>query len=412
MAVNIYLPRLGQTMTEGKIVTWLKKDAGNVQKGDELYTLEYDKATINIESTADGTLKILIPEEETVPVGSVVGMILGENENAVIPEAAVALDAISAAVKEGPENSAAANISAGEKEGTRISISPLARKLAAEYGVDISRVTAADPSGRISKEDVLRFHEQAKDGSAATDAAQQIISAEGEAQKETVKVQLAGIRRVIAQRMTESAFTAPVVTYSSDADMSELISLREQLNAELAKDNVKISFTDLIIKAVAIALKKSPHINIRLEKENICYMQDIHIGIAVATEKGLVVPVIKNADKLAIEEIAKAAKLLAEHARSGSLKPDEISGSTFTVSNLGMYGIDMFTPIINQPESAILGTGRIIEKPVVVEKSIVIRPMMVLSLTADHRVIDGAPASQFLSEIKKTIERPYALIRG
>ncbi|HEX3000443.1 MAG TPA: dihydrolipoamide acetyltransferase family protein [Armatimonadota bacterium] len=404
MAENIYLPRLGQTMTEGKILAWLKKDGESVTKGDELYTLEYDKATINVESPADGRLKILIAEEETVPVGSVAGIVLGENENADLFDTIE----VPASKKEEPDNNTAACVKAEEMEAARIKISPLARKLAEEYGVDISKVTAADPSGRISKEDVMRFHEQAQSAGTAAGAAHKAESADG---REIKKIPLAGIRRVIAQRMTESAFTAPVVTYSSDADVTELTKLREHLNADPAKDGVRVSFTDLIIKAVALALKKNPHINIRLEDENICYIPDINIGVAVAAEKGLVVPVIKNADILAVEEIAKAARSLAEHARSGSLKPDEMNGGTFTISNLGMYGVDMFTPILNQPESAILGIGRIVEKPVVVEKRIEIRPMMVLSLTADHRVIDGAPAAQFLNEIKNIIERPYALLR-
>lgn len=394
MAENIYLPRLGQTMTEGKIMAWLRKDGDSVEKGDELYTLEYDKATINVESSAGGTLKILVADEETVSVGTIVAKILEGDED---------IDAIedSPAIKEGKVKAEVSMAGVAKNvPRKKVNISPIARRLAEEYGVDITKVVPSVASGRISKEDILRYR----------DRGQKSKSQDAQDQRDIKKVALSGIRKVIAQRMVESAFTAPTVTYSSDVDMFELKNFRVQLNEKLAKDNIKISFTDLIIKAVAKALQESPNINVRLKDNNIYYIPEINVGVAVAIENGLIVPVIKNAHKISIEEISKITKELAKKARNNSLRPDEITGGTFTVTNLGVNGIDMFTPIINQPESAILGIGRIIEKPVVIEKKIEIRPMMVLSLTADHRVIDGAPAAQFLFEVKKIIEQPSVLV--
>jgi pyruvate dehydrogenase E2 component (dihydrolipoamide acetyltransferase) len=384
MAENIYLPRLGQTMTEGTVVEWLKKDGESVKKGEEIYTLEYDKATINVESPADGTLNILVAADETVNVGTIVGRVLGENETA---------EAADGSEKEEPEKETEEAGSGRSAAARGVRISPIAKKLAQEYGVDITKVKAGDPSGRISKEDIQRYKEESAGG------------AKGR------KEPLTAMRKVISQRMAASAFTAPHVTYSTDADLTGLTALRAKLNAGRVKEE-KISFTDLIIKAVATALKDSPNINIRLEGETVSYLSEINVGVAVAVENGLVVPVIAGADRLSVGEISLRTKELAKKARENALRPEDMTGGTFTVTNLGMYGIDMFTPIINQPESAILGIGRIIGKPVAADKKIEIRPMMVLSLSADHRVIDGAPAAQFLGRVKEYIEQPKAIEGG
>jgi len=202
-----------------------------------------------------------------------------------------------------------------------------------------------------------------------------------------------------------------VVTYCTEVDMQEMKHMREMLNGAYADEGRKISFNDLIVKAVVAGLKKKPDINVTLHEDSICYLSEINIGIAVATDRGLLVPVIRGADKLTLSELSLKTAELSQKAREGTLRGEEMTGGTFTISNLGMLGIDVFTPIINQPESAILGVGRIVDKPAVIGNEICIRPMMVLSLTADHRVIDGAPAAEFLREIRKYIECPYLMMR-
>ena len=450
MGANIYLPRLGQTMTEGTILRWLKNDGEEVQKGEEIFELEYDKATVNIESPEAGILRILVQEGQAA-VSSVIGLITDagasldlsdkKKEPSKVPEVDGNTEDISTSkecvskenIKENStvkalpsvrklareKNIELSNIKGTgtggtitiedvikaaegkkhENEPSEIKASSMAKKIAREYGVDLSEIKGSHPSDRITKDDVLNHKEQQKKESKADE-------------KSVETVPLAGMRKVIAQRMVQSAFTAPHVTYSTDVDMSEMSELRDQSNEKLAEKKIKLSFTDLIIKAVARALEKCPNINIRLEGDSIKYMSEINVGMAVAIDKGLIVPVVKNSNKLSVEEISIKTKELAEKARKGALKSDEISGGTFTVTNLGMYGIDMFTPIINQPESAILGIGRTVQKPVVIDKQVVIRPMMVLSLSADHRVIDGAPAAQFLSEVKKLIEKPQELFNN
>jgi pyruvate dehydrogenase E2 component (dihydrolipoamide acetyltransferase) len=392
MAENIYLPRLGQTMTEGTIVRWLVGDGTNVQKGDEVYTLEYDKATVNIESPGSGKIKILVKEGETVPVSSVVAVVMGEDEGEV-PEILV---------KTPDEN---------KSPELEIKASHMAKKLAREYGINLSDVKASDPSGRITREDVIRYREalQGSKPEGIKTSKQDTVQDNGQDIK---NVPLTGMRKVIARRMVQSAFTAPHVTYTTDVDMSEISRLRDQLNEEMAEQKIKLSYTDLIIKVVARALEKCSDINVQLKEESIEYVKQINIGMAVAVDKGLIVPVIRDADKLSLEDIAVKTRELAEKARKNILKPDEIAGGTFTVTNLGMYGVDVFTPIINQPESAILGVGRIVEKAVVSPtRELIIKPMMVLSLSADHRVIDGALAARFLNEVKKLLEKPYGLLR-
>lgn len=455
MAENVYLPRLGQTMKEGTLVNWLKKDGESVKKGEEIYTLEYDKATINVESTADGILKIEVEDGRTVDVGTVVAVILEENEaagqagrpneskkaeNQSNSERVKASPLAKRTAKEQgidiknvalkfpskfiirkdvlqyiPNESVKAAGEPAEKP-ERVKVSPLAKKLAEEYKVDISKVQASDPSGRISKEDVIHYYEQTKSMPAAAepvsnDAGNTGSDAVARDNQQMNKVPMSGIRKVIAQRMCASAAAAPTVTYCTDVDMQEMKRMREKLNGTQGNEYRKVSFNDLIVKAVATALKQNPQINVSLQDEYICYLSEVNIGVAVATEKGLLVPVIKGADKLSINELAMRSQELAQKAREGTLNGNDMSGGSFTISNLGMLEIDVFTPIINQPESAILGVGRIIDKPVVVENQITIRPMMVLSLTADHRVIDGAPAAEFLREIKKFIECPYLMMR-
>jgi len=440
MAKEIYMPRLGQTMQEGTIIEWLKKEGDPFKSGDDLFTLEYDKATINIQSMVDGMLQIVV-RDGTVPVGTIIAMALEAGEAPVVMgDAAHKQESDSE-----PENTGAPSARpAGESSLGIVKATPRVRKYAKERGVDLSQVASASQDGTVTEADIEAYlapaggidhtrseAPQRQNNYKASPLARKLAAeygislsaiqpADGQrigmddvelymrqnTKRQGREVPMSGIRKVIAQRMTQSAFTAPAVSYSTDADMTEMSKLRMQLNDEAGTSGKKISYTDLIIKAVATALRQNMHINISLEGETILYKPDVNIGVAVATEKGLLVPVIKNADGLSVSAISEKLAELSEQARAGALSLDDMTGGTFTISNLGMYDVDMFTPIINQPESAILGIGRITEKVIVEEGQFVARPTMTLSLTADHRVIDGAPAAPFLQAVKKLIERP------
>lgn len=443
MAQKIYMVRMGQAMKEGTITRWYKKDGESVKNGEDLYEIEYDKASANVQSTRDGILKILIAEGQTVAVASVIGMINdpGEGvENVAEPQTKMESAAAPADASVGGEVKASmqvkrlarqmgidiAQVKPGDPSGriteqdlerfakqggepekaagdNRIKTSPMAKRLAEENGVDLSLIKASDPAGRISKEDVLNYMQNNQKPDEKVAAAS--VETAG-----VNAVPMSAMRRAIARNMSSSYFSNPVVTYSTDVDMYELLKLREQLNEELAPKGVKASVNDFLIKAAAKALKNKPGVNVSVDGETILMKSDINIGMAVALENGLVVPVVRNADKLKIEEVVAETKELVKKTREGKLTSADMSGGTFTITNLGMLGIDMFTPIINMPQSAILGVGRAVEKPVALNGEVVIRPMMVLSLTADHRAIDGALAAEFLIEIKKYIQKPFLLL--
>ncbi len=266
--------------------------------------------------------------------------------------------------------------------------SPLARRLAREHDIDLAQVKGTGPQGRVTREDVER-------------AIQAAEAAPGRG------VPFAGMRRTIARRMTGSLQTMAQVTLCTEVDVTELVRLRERLRRDF-----DVTYTDLIVQTAARALEKHPRLNAYLDGDEICLCDRIHIGVAVALEEGLVVPVIRDANRKALREIARETKDLAQRAREGTLSMDEMTGSTFSVTNLGGYGIDGFTPIINPPEVAILGVGRIVEKPAAHRGAVVLRQMMVLSLTFDHRIVDGAPAAEFLHTLAEMLEMPYLLLAG
>lgn len=450
MVKKVAIQRMGQTMKEGTLVRWLKNDGDAVKAGEPLYEMEYDKASTEILAPIDGILKTIEEEGGTFPVGTVVGQVYGEGETIEEPPAKSA----SAPVKMQPAEVVASAESGAKgdykasasvkrlarqrgidlskvvpadgvriteedldrfaKGGTqtanaaqaeqKVNASALAKKMAKKYGIDLGQVTASSASGRISSADVEAFVSGGKTEEA--DAAPKAPAMAAQAAEDR-RVPMSGMRKAIAKNMKESYFQLPVVTYSTDVDMARFLEMRRDLNSEYEAQGTKISINDLLIKAVAKALEKCPNINVSLEnEETVVYKSEVNIGMAVAVENGLLVPVIKNANKKTPGQIACDTKELAEKARSGKLGGEEMAGGTFTISNLGSKGIDMFTPIINPPESAILGVGKTIDKAVVRNGEIVIRPMMVLSLTADHRVIDGAPAADFLQELKKIIEAP------
>lgn len=381
MATKIIMPKLGMAMTEGAVVKWIKRDGETVNKGEPLVVVMSKKISYQVEAPASGIVRHIVREKETCPVGAVIGYILepGEEMPEIAPPSPPPVEKVAAPAP----TPAPAPASPLPEAQPFILASPAARRLAQEHGIDLSRVKGTGPGGRISERDVLAYLESLK--AAPTERSIPFI----------------GMRQAIAQRMVESLQTMAQVTLMTEADVTELVRLRERLRKRL-----EVSYTDLIIKAVAVALREHPQLNATLVGEEIRLLPEIHIGIAVALEDGLIVPVIRDADKKSLEEIARETKHLAEAARAGTITVDEVTGSTFTITNLGMYDIDGFTPIINPPECAILGVGRIVEKPAVYGGEIVKRSMMTLSLTFDHRLVDGAPAAAFLQRVKELLETP------
>jgi len=380
LATKILMPRLSLTMKEGTVVEWFKQEGDMVEKGEPLVEVLSEKATYDIEAPASGVLrKILAPEGSDVPVAGILGIITAPDEELPEIEAAVAPPKI-----EVEEAVAVPEREPVEKGEERVIASPAAKRLAREHGIDLTQVRGTGPEGRIVEEDVRSLIEEVK----VTPRVREVIP-------------LTGIKKTAAERVSLSARTAPQSTITMEIDMSNAVKLREK---------VQVSYTDMLVKAVAKALAEHPIINSTLENEKIKIFADINVGVAVATERGLIVPVIYNADRKTLEGIASVSKELIEKTKQGKLTKEELTGGTFTITNLGMYGVDVFTPIINPPETAILGVGRVVERPVVVDKQIVVRSVMQLSLTFDHRVVDGAPAAEFLQKVKQAMENPSMLV--
>lgn len=393
MGKKIVIQRKGQTMKEGTIGHWLKNDKDNVKAGEALYELEYDKANCVIEAPADGILHIYQEEGSTLPVGTLIAEILQEGETGSGAQTAAPEPGIR---KEQERAAEEKKQGAGSGSAGRVRATPYARKIAGMNGISLHEVPSLKGKDKIVAADVEAWLEK-------RNVRQATYAREAEEKK---RVPMSAMRRAIAKNMLQSCLNIPSVTYSTEVDFTECRRFRKELNEEYQKAGVKVSVNDLVLKAVAAALKKHPDINVSLDGEEIVYHRRIHVGVAVAVPGGLVVPVIRDVDKKAPDELAKASGELIQKALEGNLTGDEMNGGTFTVSNLGSRGIDRFTPIINGNQSAILGVGCVKEKPVAVDGTVVIRPVMVLSLTADHRVIDGAPAADFLSTLKRILEKP------
>ena len=405
MAEFVFMPRLGTDMQEGTIVKWLKNVGDHVRKEEAILEITTDKATMEVECPADGVLlKIYKREDETVPIGEKLAVI-GRTADEAVPE-----DAPKAEEKSPePEKPAAAASPASSlpaaPEKTLLRVSPRARKTAEENQIDVRSVAGTGPGGRIVEKDVLQAIQKRRAEDAAKKETSAVCSLAGDA-----AVPFAGIRKVIADRMTESLHTMAQANHRVDVDMGTLIELRGQLNAFYADKGIKVSFVDLFIKCAAHALKDMPCINSSLSGKDILLHKHVNVGVAVATERGLLVPVVKNAEQKTLAEIAEARAALVKKAQSGTLAREEMSGGTFTISNLGMYDIDSFTPIVNPPEAGILGIGRTRDCAVVRNREIVIRPMATFSFSYDHRLIDGAPAAVFLSKIKALAENPMLML--
>lgn len=380
MVTKVVMPRLSLTMKEGTVAQWFKKEGETVDKGEPLVEVLSEKATIDVEAPASGILrKILADQGVDMPVNATLAIITAPDEQ--ITEADLeTLEAEEEEKKEAVAETSEVKVEAVTSVEERVLASPAAKRLAKEHGINLTQVKGTGPEGRIVEDDVQRFVEQA---SQTTPRVKEIIP-------------LTGIKKTTAERVSRSFRTAPHSTVIMEVDMTNATKLRSEK---------QVSYTELLVKAVAEALRKHPLLNSTLaEDENIKVYEDINVGVAVATEQGLVVPVIHDADKKSPEEIAAKLRELAGKAREGKLAKEDVSGGTFTVTNLGMFGVDLFMPIINPPEAAILAVGKTVDKPVVEGKEIVIKPVMTLSLAYDHRIVDGAPAAQFLQEIKRTLE--------
>ena len=412
----ITMPRLSDTMEEGTISSWLKKVGDKVQEGEILAEIETDKATMEFESFYDGILShIAVNEGETVKVDELIA-IVSENEIDV-PKALESYGNESSIIPV-EESNDSVELNEDEKEinttnkssdlNERIKASPLAKKIAKEKNIDLSKVTGTGENGRIIKNDLSDL------SPVEETTEQQIQTEENQSPKvvdvikeETTIVQNSTMRKAIAKNLSKSKFTAPHYYLSVEFNMDNAIAFREQYNSI---PDTKISFNDIVVKACAVALKNHPQVNSQWNDDKIILNNNVHIGVAVGIEDGLVVPVIKNADKESLHSINSKVRDYAVRAKSKKLRPDEIEGSTFTISNLGMFGITEFTSIINQPNSAILSVGAIVKKPVVVNDKIVVSNTMKLTLACDHRSVDGVTGSLFLQTLKGYIENPVTIL--
>ncbi|MDO3676672.1 dihydrolipoamide acetyltransferase family protein [Paenibacillus ehimensis] len=432
MAVEVVMPKLGMAMKEGSVSLWHKKEGDPVTKGEIIANIGSEKIETDLEAPADGVLlKIAVPEGEGVPPGTIIGYIgqPGEQVGTAAAGAAGAKPGENAAADAAlPSDAAPAGGSAPAEapaHGRDIKISPVARKMAEAAGLDIAKITGTGPQGRITKEDVE--HAIANAASTPASAGEAAASSDSQASvgstnpalaaapsgfvEHAEQIPVAGIRKVIAARMLDSLQQSAQLTLTLRADVTDLLALQKRMSETAQKQHeVKLTVTDFIARAVVLSLKRHKQMNSAYIGDRIHVFDHVHLGIAVALDKGLVVPVIRHADQYSVLDLSRHIKALAQQARSGQLGSDALQGSTFTITNLGAYGIDYFTPILNTPEAGILGVGAVTDTPVYRGDELQRRSLLPLSLTFDHRVLDGAPAAEFLRAVKDALEDPYRLV--
>ncbi len=411
---QVIMPKMGDGMVEGTILRWLKKEGDTVEIGDIIAEVETDKASVELPAEASGKLaNILAKEGDTVPVGTVIAEILGEGEQPQATKPAqptVAAEELAApggeiAVSE-PEVSPT---EAPARE--RVKASPLARRIAEEAGIDLAMVRGTGPGGRIVERDVQQFLAARQSGPRVLAAEPAPAVSPPEPAVLTGGEPLTRMRRLIAERTTLTKQTVPHFYVTMDIDMTEAMALRERLNAALPEDAPKISVNDLVTKACALALARYPQVNALYQNDRVYPSSEVHIGIMVAVPGGLLVPVLRHCERKTLRQIAAETRQLVEKARSGRLASDEFTGATFSISNLGMYGVDEFIAIINPPAVAILAVGAVQKQPVALDDdTVAVRPRMKVTLSADHRAMDGAVAAEFLRELKRILENPYTMI--
>ena len=411
----ITMPRLSDTMTEGKVAKWHKKVGDDVKEGDILAEIETDKAVQDFESEFKGTLLYAAVEEGGAsPVDTVLAIIgpAGTDVSGIISGGAKKAEnkPQTSEVKTETSNTETASTPVAASMGERVAISPLAKKMAEEKGIDVHALKGSGENGRIVKKDIESFTPSAQPAAATPAAkveAKPAQPAMSFVQGEDSETPNSQVRNIIAKRLSESKFTAPHYYLIVEINMDKAIEARKEINS---LPDTKISFNDMVIKATAMALRKHPQVNSTWHADKIVHHGNINVGVAVAIPDGLVVPVLKNADQMNYNQISAAVKDMAGRAKSKGLKANEMEGSTFSVSNLGMFGIETFTSIINQPNSAILSVGAIVEKPIVKDGQIVVGNTMKLSLACDHRVVDGATGAQFLQTLRTYLEQPLTLL--
>jgi len=441
VAVNVSMPKWGLTMKEGKVSRWLKAEGDASRKGEPLFEVETEKITNVVEATVGGMLfQIVVPAGTVVPVGAVVAVIAEPGEQPAriegIRMGEIREEPAPTGTKSAPPKPAAPT------EKKFMPASPAARRLAKELGVDLARVRGSGPEGRITEADVQRFHDEGppppkitplaeemarqagldistipgtgEGGKITKEDVQRVLAAQKpapEAVSVVKSIPFAGMRKSIAQNMHASLHNTAQLTAFVEVDVTELVRFRDTVrDAYRSDESVKVSYNDIIILAVSRALKRHPVMNSTLVGEEIFLHETVNMGIAVALAEGLIVPVLRNADRMGLLEIARGGRELARKAREGTLTVDEVTGGTFTITNMSMFQVEGVTPILRPPETGILGVGRIKEKPAVFNGQIAIRSMMFLSLTFDHQVVDGAPANQFLGTVAAYLENPYLIM--
>lgn len=422
MAEVIRMPRLSDTMEEGVIVGWNKKVGDKVSPGDVLAEVETDKATMDLESFQEGVLLYIGVKEGPVPVDGIIAVIGKEGED--YKKALDAADDVGASDDAGASDNSKEEAPASEKPAerspaaasssdtsasssdNRIKASPLARKMAQDAGIDINSISGSGEHGRIVKKDIEDAMQRPATGSGPAVQVPSFSPATGTSGGYE-EVPVSQMRKTIARRLGESKFTAPHFYLTVEINMNRMWDARKDMNATAP---VKISFNDIVVKAVALSLRKHPAVNSSWLGDKIRYNKDVHIGVAVAVEDGLLVPVIRYADQKPMSHINQEVQALAEKARNKKLSPEEMQGNTFTISNLGMFGIEEFTAIINPPDACILAVGGIIEKPIVENGQITVGKMMKVTLSCDHRVVDGATGAKFLQTLKAGLENPITLL--
>ena len=413
MATKVHMEALSPTMEEGRLVKWNKKEGEAVKTGDTLAEVETDKAVMELVARADGQLiKVMVPEGTTVPVGNVVAYIgaAGEKVDGAEPAPAApkpsAVSSPQAPAPAAPPPAPVAAPVAAPADAARIKASPLAKRIAKDTGVDLARLQGSGPGGRVVKRDLEGVQ-------AAAPAAGPVVPRTADRAPRTgapyEDVPLTQIRKTIAKRLAASIGPIPHFFLTTEVDMERAAEAREALNKQLG-DQGKVSFNDIVIKAVATALTKHRACNAWFQEDHIRYWNEVHIGMAVAVEDGLITPVIRDADRKSLTEIGTEARELAQRARNRRLKPEEYTGASFSVSNLGMFDIDDFTAVINPPEAGIIAVGSIVPKPVAEGSQVVVRRRLRLTMSCDHRVIDGATGAQFLKTLKQMLENPLAML--
>ncbi|WNC15193.1 dihydrolipoamide acetyltransferase family protein [Brevibacillus brevis] len=413
MAVEVLMPKMGMAMKEGTVSHWNKQVGDLVSKGEVIASISSEKIEADLEAPADGVLlKIAVSEWEGVPPGTVIGYIGHPSEQIVEETAATAT--LEAAAPEAREelpaaSTAMAPMAATPASSKEVKISPVARKLAEAAGLPLESLIGTGPAGRITKEDVEKAIADRETKQTVAPEDDQRAAVAG---KETVEqLPVSGMRKVIASRMMASLRESAQLTITARADVTDLIAWQQKMNEVTQKEHdTKLTLTDLIAKATVLALQKHKQVNSAYLDERIHRYGHVHLGIAVALEQGLVVPVVRHAESVSLPDLSRRIKALAAQAREGTLGMEEMQGSTFSITNLGAYGIEFFTPVLNPPEAGILGVGAVQDTPVFVGEEVRRRSLLPLSLTFDHRVLDGAPAAEFLHTLRKYLEEPYRML--